>query len=305
MLVFGVFYLCSRLVGWAFAFVCSIVPAGLRRRIASLTPFKAFDPAARPTLVTIPFSHYCEKARWALQVSGGADKAFVEMGVSPILHFPTTFYLSGGRSSSTPMYVTPQKKVLTESSDILEHLHLQGETWLFPTEEVRQLVAYLDKELGPHSRRVVYYHVFNDSRQIVKALFGKNVSRVAAVLSQLLFPATRIVMRQGLSINEAGKNRSVEKVAQVFGRVNELLKDGRRFLCNTDRPSAADITFAALAYPLLAPPQMSGLVYSYCKAVLPEDLMAYMEKLRATPAGKFGLRMYEEHRGAAVVQFQG
>ncbi|HMV36104.1 MAG TPA: glutathione S-transferase C-terminal domain-containing protein, partial [Turneriella sp.] len=74
-----------------------------------------------------------------------------------------------------------------------------------------------------------------------------------------------------------------------------LLGDGRPFLCG-DAISAADITFAALAAPVLLPdeygvklPDMRGLPTT-------RQLHETVEHYRSTPAGKFVLRLYREHR---------
>lgn len=39
-----------------------------------------------------------------------------------------------------------------------------------------------------------------------------------------------------------------------------LLSDGRRYLLGGERLSAVDVTFAALAYPVLVPPEMGRVV---------------------------------------------
>jgi glutathione S-transferase len=70
-----------------------------------------------PRLICIPFSHYCEKARWALDRRG---IAFVEEGHLPILHTRAT-RPAGGRS--TPLLVVDGGPTLTDSTDILLRGH--------------------------------------------------------------------------------------------------------------------------------------------------------------------------------------
>jgi glutathione S-transferase len=48
--------------------------------------------------------------------------------------------------------------------------------------------------------------------------------------------------------------RELEWVGETF------LKDGRKYVMGGDRLSAADITLASLAYPLVSPPQMGSVV---------------------------------------------
>lgn len=67
-------------------------------------------------LITIPPSHYCEKARWALETVG-AD--FREERHPPLLHLRSV-RAAGGRRS-TPV-LRGRGVVVTDSTDILEHL---------------------------------------------------------------------------------------------------------------------------------------------------------------------------------------
>jgi glutathione S-transferase len=80
----------------------------------------------------------------------------------------------------------------------------------------------------------------------------------------------------------------------VFQQVGDRLGDGRRFLV-ADRFTAADLTFAALAAPVLLPDE--------CRAVSPafDDVPGAMreaiQRLRDTDAGRFALRLFAEERG--------
>ena len=75
-----------------------------------------------------------------------------------------------------------------------------------------------------------------------------------------------------------------------------MLSDGRRYLV-ADRFSAADLAFAALAAPLVVPPEYGTPLPQ------PEDLPAHMaERVRAWrehPAGRFAMRLFAEQRGAS------
>ena len=69
--------------------------------------------------------------------------------------------------------------------------------------------------------------------------------------------------------------------------------DGRQYLLG-DRVSAIDLTFAALAAPLLQPPEHH--VPPSPIDVVPPQIQADIRACRATLAGEFGLRLYREHR---------
>ena len=75
---------------------------------------------APPRLITIPFSHFCEKARWALD---RADLAYVEDGHLPLFHAPSA-RRAGGRTS-VPVLVTDAGPVI-DSTDILRWADARG-----------------------------------------------------------------------------------------------------------------------------------------------------------------------------------
>lgn len=98
-------------------------------------------------LISIPASNYVEKARWALQL---AKLPFEEDKFIPVVHAFNTRPKGG---DIVPLLYFPSlKKVLTDSSDILD-LCAQVLPSLYPTEETKALELYYDKELGSHARK--------------------------------------------------------------------------------------------------------------------------------------------------------
>jgi hypothetical protein len=87
-------------------------------------------------------------------------------------------------------------------------------------------------------------------------------------------------------------------VDEVFARVSALLQDGRKYLCATPSMTAADVTFASLAYPLVLPAEKERVFLSWDDA-LPEPFRAEVALRRGSPAGQFALRLYREDRHAA------
>ena len=243
---------------------------------------------ATPRLVTIPFSHYCEKARWALDRGGVAH---VEDGHLPL--FAWLPALRAGRVRTVPSLVTAEGAI-TDSTEILRWVDRHGDAApLFPPEvpEAAELEARFDRSLGPHARRVAYGHLLPVLRDVLDDARGVPALELRA--ARLMAPALAAIMKRGLKVTPAGVARSRERLADVFAEVEQRLADGRRYLCG-DRFTAADLTFAALATPALLPAELSSFIPM---ARVPPAMADEVERQRDTVAGELALRLYREERG--------
>jgi glutathione S-transferase len=246
-----------------------------------------------PRLITIGFSHFCEKARWALDRT---EIDYIEDDHVPFFHVRAT-RRAGSRRTVPALKV--EGKVLSESSDIVRFADeaLPAERRLFPAEaalraEVEGLVAEFDRSLGPAARRAAYFCLLKDTSG-ARALLASTGPTWERRLCYPLFPAMRVVMKRAMNITPESAARSRDRLDTTFAEVSERLSDGRRFLVG-DRFSAADLTFAALAAPMLLPPQYGHPLPP--PSEMPPDLAKLVGRLRDTPAGRFALRMYAEER---------
>jgi glutathione S-transferase len=244
-------------------------------------------------LITIPPSHYCEKARWALELAG---VAYAEERHPPLLHLRAV-RAAGGRHS-TPV-LRGHGVVLADSTDILEHLQRRhGGRWSpYPLDSQRRLEAAeleecFDTRLGPHTRRIAYFHLLQRRDLFLRSVLA-GVGRGERALFRALGPLPAFLMRRGMNITADGAARSLARVREVFAEVGERLAAGRPYLV-AGAFTAADLSFAALAAPVILPRGYGSPLPSLDE--LPGELLALVEDLRATPAGEFALRMYRDHR---------
>ncbi len=125
--------------------------------------------AAMPArLITIPFSHYCEKARWALERAGIEH---VEDAHLPI--FSSVASRRAGAGRTVPAFITADRKVLADSTDILHWCDAHGRAApLFPADlpAVVEFEDDLDRHLGPAARRVGYGELLPSKRAFVELL---------------------------------------------------------------------------------------------------------------------------------------
>jgi glutathione S-transferase len=103
----------------------------------------------------------------------------------------------------------------------------------------------------------------------------------------------RRLIRQRYCIDAAAADQSLHHVRAVFARVDDCLADGRKYLV-ANALSVADITFAALAAPVLLPAHYGSARPR--DADLPNAMMAECHRLRASTAGRYALAVYERHR---------
>jgi glutathione S-transferase len=243
-----------------------------------------------PRLVTITFSHYCEKARWALD---RAHIPYVEEGHLPL--FAWVPALRAGKRRTAPSLVTASGPV-NDSTDILHWVDRHGDAPpLFPEDvpEVVELEAKFDKYVGPATRRVGYHHILPTMRERLRADMP-GVPRGERIAARLLARPIGRLMRFGLGIDEAGVQRSLDRVETVVAEVDRMLADGRRYLAG-NRFTAADLTFASLMIPFIAPPELSDFLP--LGADRPPALDALIQATRSRPAGRFVQRLYADERG--------
>ncbi len=253
-------------------------------------------------LITIRFSHYNERARWALD---RARIAYQEEPHLPLFHMPAVFFATGlgnkdrvSSPMSTPVLIRSNGEVLRDSGDILRFsLKHSGED-LYPSDEVRSLERRFHDRLGPHTRRLTYHHIL-PMHDLMRELARNNVGGFEAGLFSLGLPVFVLVLRKLLNINPHTTAKSLRIVKEEFEFVSDLLKD-RDYLCG-DEFSAADLTFASLSAAILIPGAGEGYGAMFCsRERFPKVYRDLVDELRATPAGQHALRMFAEERGTRL-----
>ncbi len=250
-------------------------------------------------LITIAISHYCEKVRWAMELAG---EPYQESAHLPLLHWG--YSLTAGAGRTVPALVTKEGEVLGDSTDILLWLDRRHpQLGLYGSDdaqrqEIAALEDLLDEKLGPATRRWGYFHLLPD-KALTLRYASQGVPPTELLIMKASFPLARRLLRRGLGIDAAGTERSVVRMREILALLSEKLSDGRLFLAG-NQLTTADLTFAALASPLLQPPE-HPLPFPPLDQ-LPGAMRAEVEAARATLAGQHGLKLYREHRRKAPAQ---
>jgi glutathione S-transferase len=248
-------------------------------------------------LLTIPISHYCEKARWALERAGIPYRE--ERHVQGV-HQIVARRASGG--ITVPVLVTPDGAI-GESAEILAWVDQRTppEHRLFPSEpgareEVERLCRRLDEGLGPRGRRLMYVHMLADPKLALRF----NNAGVPGWEDRFIRYGWPVAQRYVKRVLDIRPGIEVDDEAAVLGELDhvaELLSDGRSYLCG-ERFSAADLTFAALSASMIVPPEYGVPLPQ--PDVLSPSMAALVQRAREHPAGRYALKLFAEHRRETV-----
>ena len=249
-------------------------------------------------LITIPISHYCEKARWALERAGIDYRE--ERHIQGV-HMVMAKRAGGG--ITVPVLVTPEGSI-GESEDIVRWVdeRTPPEHRLFPVagpqrDEVLAISRRLDAELGPKGRRNIYVHMLPD-RELLLTFNNVGVPRWEDRLLRRGFRLLTPVVARRLAITPGIEVSDERDVFRELDWVAGLLADGRPYLSG-ERFGAADLTFAALSAAVVSPPDY-GVPLPSPDRMRPAT-RAFIERARAHPAGAFALSLIERHRREVVV----
>jgi glutathione S-transferase len=246
-----------------------------------------------PLLWHIPFSHFNEKVRWALDFkniphrrrSVGADYLFrawraTGHGTLPIL------FLDG--------------KPVRDSTAIIAALEQrQPEPALYPKDpaELRralELEAYFDEGLGPSLRAALVTPLFREDPDLaLRVLTTGMPDRAYRNLRPLawIFPA---YYRFRHKVRAARLHQDRADVTDALDRISRELRPSGYLV--GEAFSVADLTAAALLSPLL---QAAEIQYPLA-ATLPEGLRQYRHEVARHPAAQWAVEMYRRHRGSSA-----
>jgi glutathione S-transferase len=244
------------------------------------------------TLWHIPISHYNEKVRWALDYKGVAHGRRAPL---PPAHMLVSLALTRGRHSTFPVLQLDGERI-GDSTAIIEALERRfPNPPLYPADGANrrralELEDWFDEELGPHARLLAWHEITRDRErleqvarvQLPPALVQRSGGLAAAGMRTVLN------LRYGVH-NEDAASRARVKVVEAFDRLEAELGDAE-YLAG-DRFSVADLTAAALLYPVVLPAEgpQSGVD-------APEPYERFRAPLKERRGFRWVAELYRRHR---------
>ncbi len=246
----------------------------------------------------LELSHYNEKARWALDFK---RIDHVRRPLLPGAHLLIVRRLTDGACETTPV-LTLDGSAIGGSSQIIAALErYRPEPALYPADEAQrtralELEALCDVELGEHVRRAAYQHLLVRPDLLLPS-FLHNQPPFARALLRGVFPLLSAGIRRRFRITH---EQAAESRARVLAAVelleHELADSGNDYLVG-DRFTVADLTAAALLYPIARPAS-----FPYPIPEVPAPAREFMDSLADRPIGVWVALMYDRHRAAPDVR---
>jgi len=249
----------------------------------------------RPTLWHIPISHYSEKVRWALAYK---DVEHARRAPPPGGHIPVAAVLTRGRTLTFPVLGLDGRNI-GDSTAILAALEAAYPSPpLYPADAAErrralELEEFFDEELGPFVRQAVFHELASDPESF-RTVAATGQPAALRRFGGALGAYGRAWTALRWNARDAGAAvRSGEKVRAAVDRLEAELGEGREYLVG-DRFSVADLTAAALLYPVVLPP---GAPLS--RDQLPGGLSDLHAELQDRPGARWVDEMYRRHRRRA------
>ena len=232
----------------------------------------------KPVLYVFAISHYCEKARWALDYLAIQHEL---KHLPPGLHIPITRKL-GASQTALPILVA-DGEVIEGSSSIIGWADARATSRgkrLTPGENSvtwREIEKRLDDVLGVHLRRYYYSEALLDQPQTVRPIFAQGLSLPQRFLLSFAWRQICKRMITGMDLGTRQGDESRQIVLAELDWLDALLADGRRFLVG-DRFSRADLTAASLLAPVARPDEHPSYQHLQIPPGVAADLVSWEQR---------------------------
>ena len=239
------------------------------------------------TLYQFPLSHFCEKARWALDYHSIPHQ---QQTVLPGLHYLRANRM--GLPQPTLPILRHNGRLIQNSSAIITYLdqHYPNNmlTPIDPTLKQQALdwEAYVDQEIGPHIRRVFYAHAL-PNKKLTFYFFALGAPVYGRVFLHIAYPIIRRAMQRTMNITPATTKASIDHLKEPLAKLQEAYSQ-KPYLIG-DRFTRADLAAAALLAPPHKLPQY-GIVWPHLPAALEEILAQWIAQTPWLPS------LYQHHR---------
>jgi glutathione S-transferase len=242
----------------------------------------------KPKLITFGISHYCEKARWALDWHG-ID--YEEVGWPPGLH--QILAKCWGTKATTVPILLDGAQLIQESGAIIDWAdeRAQDRGRELTRLDALKIEQRADDIIGVHIRRLFFAEMLPTSPHLTRPGLFRNSSVSHRFVGTLMWPVTWRVMMKMYDITPEAASESRAKLEEELEWLDSKLSDDRSYLVG-DRFSRADLAVSSLLAPFACPEEIPA----FRDVTFPDDLIADSERWQRRPVMRWVKEQYEAHR---------
>lgn len=255
----------------------------------------------QPCLVTIPISHFCERARWSLEIAG---IAFDERCNLQIFHRVALKRIGG--KQTVPALWTPAG-TLTDSYQILEWIRQQPleaeRARIFSSSQgrIHQMQVW-GEALAVASRLLIYNWIIPHKSFLLRVNNRHAPPWQGACLRIGYTPAMNMIQKL-LDMTPESLAQAHQSVQSTLDWVEGKVNQAPYLFLDEETPSAGqaftelDLTMATYLAPIAMPPQYGVTSGSMPElAQCPEEFQRVMAPLHTHPASQWVRRVFAKHR---------
>ncbi len=249
-----------------------------------------------PTLVSNSIGGTDEIARWILDLNGIPYKDEVH---APGLYKKVIQKLTDNKGvRNNPVLVMNDGLIYTTNSVVqyCEQNCLSSKK-MVPLEttkkkEVLDLYNLFNGEYEEAVTKYVYLQMLPNA-SFAKAVFTRHVPIGERLNYNFKFGSISADLKTDHNLSGCSADQLLDFIRKTFDKVNTLLADGRKYLTGSSA-TLADVAFASISSPLILPEECGSVTPKINQ--VPDAYRLAIDELRATPAGQFVLRIYQEDR---------
>jgi glutathione S-transferase len=246
---------------------------------------------ARPKLIVFGISHFCEKARWALDWH---RITYSEISWAPGLH-RVLLKRYGAKGSTLPVLLDGET-IVQGSSAIIDWAESNAQdrtrSLISPqtnnAAEAQEIERRADEVIGVHVRRLAYAELLANYPHVAKRALFPPTSGWHGRVGGMMWPATRRIMMRAYDIRPGAASESRSRLESELDWLDCKLSDRSSYLVG-DRFSRVDVTVASLLAPFARPKER------YRDSV-PDALAADVERWSDRPVMRWVSAQYRAHR---------
>jgi len=240
-------------------------------------------------LLEFPHSHYCEKARWALDFKG---LEFEAVPILPMFHLIT---IKKFAPNTTVPVLLNAEDAKQGSSEIITYLDDKYPTDLLtPSKEKErkkclEIEQQMDECLGENLRRI-YYSKLLAYPELIGHCFTHPMPKIKQIIFKLIYPFCRYKIYQHFVISEQRVDQSIKDFAKSMDELAVIL-EGKEYLID-DRFSRADLSIASMLSLMIMPKE-----HPFPWQEMPDPyIKSFQESYHDHPVSTWVRMIYSRHR---------